>query len=96
MPNKKQKSMPIAPCLIKHGVLSVTHLQCVLQALKRSIYNHEDYAFIFSSLSTKKKWTTKEKKARLLRKFIATMNDSFIGANQQLYDLVLKEVKQSG
>jgi hypothetical protein len=87
--------MPIVPCSIDHGVLSVTQPRSSpeLQALKKSIYDHEDYAFIFFILSSKKKRMTKEKKAKLLRKFIEMTNGYFIRAEQEFYDLVLKEVK---
>jgi hypothetical protein len=67
-----------------------------LQALKKSIFDHEDYPFILSILSSKKKWMAKEKKIRLLKKFIETTNGGFIGAHQEFYDLVLTEVKHSG
>jgi hypothetical protein len=38
---------------------------------------------------------TKEKKAGFLKKFIETTNEYSVGANQEFYNLVLKEVKLS-
>ena len=35
-----------------------------LEELKKSIYDHEDYSSMISILSSKKKWLTKEKKAK--------------------------------
>ena len=67
-----------------------------LQALKKSVYDHEDYAFILYILSSKKKWMTKEKKAQLLKKFIKTTNDYSVTTDQEFYNLVLKEMKLSG
>jgi hypothetical protein len=46
-----------------------------LQALKKSIYDHTDYTFILSILSSKKKWMTKEKKAKLVA-IIVLLNQS--------------------
>ncbi len=67
-----------------------------LEELKQTIYAHEDYASLLSILSSKKKWLTKEKKIGFLKKFIETTNEYSVGADQEFYNLVLKEVKLSG
>ena len=51
---------------------------------------------MLSILSSKKKWLTKEKKAGILKKFIEATNEYSVGADQEFYNLVLKEVKLSG
>jgi hypothetical protein len=77
--------------------LSPNRSSSELQALKKSIYDRDDYAFIISILCSRRKWMTKEKKqAKLLMKFIEMTNGYFVGAEQEFYDLVLKEVKHSG
>jgi hypothetical protein len=76
--------------------LSPNRISPELQALKKTIFDHKDYTFVISILSSKKKWMSKEKKVKLLKKFIENTNGCFIGAHLEFYDLVLNEVKHSG
>jgi hypothetical protein len=46
-----------------------------LEELKKTIYDHEDYASLLFILSSKKKWLTKEKKVGFLKKFTETTNE---------------------
>jgi hypothetical protein len=66
-----------------------------LEELKKSIYDHKDYSSLLSLLK-KKKWLSKEKKTAYLTKFTETTSEYSAGADQELYSLVLKEVKLSG
>ena len=63
-----------------------------LEELKKSIYDHKDYSSLLSLLK-KKKWLSKEKKTGFLKKFIETTSEYSVGADQEFYNLVLKEVK---
>ena len=67
-----------------------------LQALKKCIFEHDDYLSIVSILSKKNKWFTKEKKVKLLKKFIETTSGYFVGEELEFYNMVWGEVKQSG
>jgi hypothetical protein len=52
--------------------------------------------FILSILSSKKKWMDKNKKTKLLLKFVENTNGCFIGAHQEYYDWIWHDVKLSG
>ena len=67
-----------------------------LQALQKWIANHTDYNFILSILSSKKKWMNKDKKTKLLFKFVENTNGCFIGAHQEYHDLIWSDVKHTG
>jgi hypothetical protein len=68
----RQETKLVVVRLTMASLLSPNRSSPELQALDECIYDRDDYANILSILCSRRKWMTKEKKAKLLTKFVET------------------------